>query len=65
MAQAVINFRMDEKLKTWMEQACREMGLSMAAAFTIFAAKASKDGMLCLLRTEFIGKYIRICHIEP
>ena len=43
MAQAMVNFRMDEKLKTSMEQACREMGLSMTAAFTIFATKVSRE----------------------
>ena len=43
MAQAMINFRMDEDLKKGMEQVCKEMGLSMTAAFIIFATKVSKD----------------------
>jgi DNA-damage-inducible protein J len=43
MAQAMINFRMDEKLKKDMEQACKEMGMSMTTAFTIFAAKVSRE----------------------
>ena len=43
MAQAMINFRMDENLKRNMEQACKEMGLSITAAFTIFATKVSKE----------------------
>jgi len=43
MAQAMVNFRMDEDLKAGMEQVCKEMGLSMTAAFTIFAARVSKD----------------------
>jgi len=43
MAQAMVNFRMDEELKKAMEQACREMGLSMTAAFIIFATKVSKE----------------------
>jgi DNA-damage-inducible protein J len=43
MSQAVINFRIDEDVKNGMEQVCQEMGLSMAAAFTIFAAKVSKE----------------------
>ena len=43
MAQAMINFRMDKELKMGMEQACKEMGLSMTAAFTIFATKVSKE----------------------
>ena len=29
MAQTMVNFRMDEDLKKGMEQACKEMGLSM------------------------------------
>jgi len=43
MAQAMVNFRMDEELKKNMEQACKEMGLSMTAAFTIFATKVSRE----------------------
>ena len=43
MAQAMINFRMDEDLKKSMEQACKDMGMSMTAAFTIFATKVSKE----------------------
>ena len=34
MAQTMVNFRMDEDLKKGMEQACKEMGLSMTTAFT-------------------------------
>jgi DNA-damage-inducible protein J len=34
---------MEEELKKGMEQACKEMGLSMTAAFTIFATKVSKE----------------------
>ena len=43
MAQVMVNFRMDEDLKKNMEQVCREMGLSMTAAFTIFATKVGKE----------------------
>ena len=43
MAQAMVNFRMDETLKRNMEQTCREMGMSMTTAFTIFAAKVTKE----------------------
>ena len=43
MAQVMVNFRMDEKLKKSMEQVCREMGMGMTTAFTIFAAKVSKE----------------------
>lgn len=43
MAQVMVNFRMDEDVKKSMEQACREMGLSMTTAFTIFAKKVGKE----------------------
>ena len=43
MAQAMVNFRMDKELKTNMEKTCKDMGLSMTAAFTIFANKVTKE----------------------
>ena len=43
MAQAMINFRMDEELKRSMEETCKELGLSMTAAFTIFAKKMTRE----------------------
>ena len=43
MAQAMINFRMDENLNKGMEQTCREMGMSMTTAFTLFATKVARE----------------------
>lgn len=44
MAQAVmVNFRLDEDDKKGMEQVCSEIGLSMSAAFTIFAKKVCRE----------------------
>lgn len=44
MAQAVnVNFRLDEDVKKSMESACNELGLSMSAAFTIFAKKVARE----------------------
>ncbi|MCL2605554.1 MAG: type II toxin-antitoxin system RelB/DinJ family antitoxin [Defluviitaleaceae bacterium] len=43
MAQAMVNFRMDERLKKSMEQTCKDMGLNMTTAFTIFATKVTKE----------------------
>lgn len=43
MAQAMVNFRMDEDLKKSMEKVCKEMGMSMTTAFTIFATKVSRE----------------------
>ena len=43
MAQAVVNFSMDAVLKEQMEQTCHAMGLTMASAFTMFAAKVTRE----------------------
>lgn len=43
MTQAVISFRVDESLKKKMESTCRNMGLSMTAAFTLFATKVTRE----------------------
>lgn len=43
MAQANINFRMDPELKHDMEETCKELGLTMTTAFTIFAKKMSRE----------------------
>ena len=43
MAQVLVNFRLDEEVKKDMEQACREMGLSMSTAFAIFAKKVGRE----------------------
>lgn len=42
-AQAAVNFRMDKELKKNLEAVCNEMGLSLSAAFTIFAKKVCKE----------------------
>lgn len=44
MAQTVnVNFKLDADVKKSMESACAEMGLSMSAAFTIFAKKVARE----------------------
>lgn len=43
MGQVNVNFRMDEDVKRRMEQACKEMGLSMTTAFTMFATKVGNE----------------------
>ena len=43
MSQTMVNFRMDEGIKRKMEQACKEMGMSMTTAFTIFAVKVGNE----------------------
>ena len=44
MAQTVnVNFRLDETDKKRMENVCNDLGLSMSAAFTIFAKKVGRE----------------------
>ena len=43
MAQTMVNFRMDEDLKRNMEDICKDLGLSMTTAFTIFAKKMTRE----------------------
>ena len=43
MAQSMVSFRMDAQLKKDMEETCRKMGLTMTAAFTMFAAKVTME----------------------
>ncbi len=44
MAQVVnVNFKLDADVKKNMEQVCSELGLSMSAAFTIFAKKVGRE----------------------
>ena len=44
MAHTVnVNFKLDADVKKSMEQACSELGLSMSAAFTVFAKKVGRE----------------------
>jgi DNA-damage-inducible protein J len=43
MAQVMVNFRMDEDLKKNMEQTCKDMGLTLTSAFTMFATKVARE----------------------
>ncbi|EEX47832.1 type II toxin-antitoxin system RelB/DinJ family antitoxin [Jonquetella anthropi] len=44
MAQTVnVNIKLDEEVKKGMEQTCSELGLSMSAAFGVFARKVSRE----------------------
>ena len=46
MAQTTVSFRMDEGLKQNMEQLCSDLGLTMTAAFTIFAKKMTRESRI-------------------
>lgn len=43
MAQTLINLRIDEDVKKSMEETCKELGITMSAAFNIFARKMSRE----------------------
>lgn len=43
MATVNVNIKMDADVKRNMEKACEAMGLSMSAAFTIFAKKVGRE----------------------
>jgi DNA-damage-inducible protein J len=43
MVQTLVNFRMDESLKRDMEDTCRDLGMNMTTAFTIFAKKMTRE----------------------
>ncbi len=46
MSQVMVNFRMDANLKKNMEHTCKELGLNMSTAFTIFAKKVAREGRI-------------------
>ncbi|MBD5128642.1 MAG: type II toxin-antitoxin system RelB/DinJ family antitoxin [Ruminococcaceae bacterium] len=43
MALTNVNFRMDSDLKRDMEETCKELGLNMTTALTIFAKKMVRE----------------------
>lgn len=43
MAQTLVNIRIDEDIKKNMEETCKELGLTMSAAFNIFARKMCRE----------------------
>ena len=43
MSQVLVNFRLDEDDKKGMEEVCRDLGMSMSTAFTIFAKKMRRE----------------------
>lgn len=43
MAQTSINIRMDEELKKSVESVCKDLGINLTTAFTIFAKKMSRE----------------------
>ena len=58
MPQATVSFRIDSKLKEEMDQTCKDMGLTMTSAFTMFATKVVRERRipLKLVPIRFIAK---------
>ena len=51
MEQVAVNFRLEKELKTKMEAVCKDMGMTMTTAFTIFAKKVCRS---FLLRRKYV-----------
>lgn len=43
MATTMVNIRLDENTKRDMEAVCRDLGMSMTTAFTVFAKKMGRE----------------------
>ncbi len=43
MSQTLVNIRMDENVKKSMEKLCNELGITISAAFNIFARKMIRE----------------------
>ena len=43
MSQTLVNIRIDEDVKKSMEETCKELGITMSAAFNMFARKMSRE----------------------
>ena len=43
MSQTLVNIRMDENVKKSMEKLCNELGITLSAAFNIFARKMIRE----------------------
>lgn len=43
MSTTLVNVRLDEGVKRDMEAVCKELGMSMTTAFTIFAKKMARE----------------------
>ena len=43
MSQTLVNIRIDEDVKKSMEETCKELGITMSAAFNICARKMSRE----------------------
>ncbi|MEX5286268.1 type II toxin-antitoxin system RelB/DinJ family antitoxin [Selenomonas sputigena] len=65
MAQTLVNIRMDAELKQSMEDVCRELGMNMTTAFTIFAKKMSRERRIPFdVSVDPFYSPVNIAHLE-
>ena len=43
MSQTTVSIRMDDDVKAGMEKVCRELGMNLSTAFTIYARKVIRE----------------------
>ena len=65
MAQVLVNFRMDAEDKKGMEEVCKELGMNMSTAFTIFAKKLRREKRIPFdVSIDPFYSEINISHLE-
>ena len=65
MAQTLVNIRMNAELKQSMEDVCRELGMNMTTAFTIFAKKMSRERRIPFdVSVDPFYSPVNIAHLE-
>lgn len=65
MATAMVTVRLDAEDKAAMERACKEMGLSMNAAFTIFAKKVAREQRIpFVLEVDSFYSRANLAHLD-
>ena len=65
MATATVTVRLDAEDKAAMERACKEMGLSMNTAFTIFAKKVAREQRIpFVLEVDGFNSRPNLAHLD-
>lgn len=67
MVTTTINLRIDQEVKSDMEAVCKELGMNMTTAFTIFAKKMGREGRIPFSfdRSFFIARKILRTYAAP
>ena len=61
-ATSNVNFKLDTDVKESMEDACKAMGLTLTAAFTIFAKKVGTERRIPFEVAAPVSEYARALH---